>query len=42
LISQEVELAALDVGFDFDGVVKPQNENGPLSTQLLFLGRAID
>lgn len=27
LIAQEVELAALDVGYDFDGVVKPQNEN---------------
>ena len=27
LIAQEVELAALDIGYDFDGVVKPQNEN---------------
>lgn len=27
LIAQEVELAALDVGYDFDGVIKPQNEN---------------
>ncbi|MBY0530328.1 MAG: tail fiber domain-containing protein [Rhabdochlamydiaceae bacterium] len=27
LIAQEVESAALDVGYDFDGVVKPQHEN---------------
>jgi len=27
LIAQEVESAALDVGYDFDGVVKPQNKN---------------
>lgn len=27
LIAQEVELAALEVGYDFDGVVKPQSEN---------------
>lgn len=27
LIAQEVEQAASDVGFDFDGVVKPQNKN---------------
>lgn len=27
LIAQEVELAALEVGYDFDGVIKPQNEN---------------
>ena len=27
LIAQEVEHAALEVGYDFDGVVKPQNEN---------------
>ena len=26
LIAQEVEIAALDVGYDFDGVVKPQHE----------------
>jgi len=27
LIAQEVELAAFDAGYDFDGVIKPQNEN---------------
>ncbi len=27
LIAQEVETAAIDVGYDFDGVIKPQNEN---------------
>ena len=27
LIAQEVEIAAIDEGYDFDGVVKPQNEN---------------
>ncbi len=27
LIAQEVEIAALDVGYDFDGVIKPQHEN---------------
>lgn len=26
LIAQEVELAAVEVGYDFDGVIKPQNE----------------
>ena len=27
LIAQEVELAAYEAGYDFDGVIKPQNEN---------------
>lgn len=27
LIAQEVEAAALDIGYDFDGVIKPQHEN---------------